>query len=190
MTDGPQAHHRDGYPGVGSPGAPPRATGGARAAISSSDLEQRIAALAAQVRTLAQRFTVIPPASPAPRAVDPHSRTGPPDTAGEASSPASTEPLGARNAIVAAAEAAAGEILASAEREAELIRASADAGANVGSRALHDTIARQGATLAGLAAETTRLAHSASILQAQVSALEADMHQTLAVVDALAKRES
>jgi hypothetical protein len=95
------------------------------------------------------------------------------------------------NAIVVAAEAAAGEIRASAEREAQLIRAAADpVGAIGGIHALRDTIARQRETLAGLAAETTRVERSAAILRAQVCALEAEMQQALIVVDALAERES
>jgi hypothetical protein len=88
------------------------------------------------------------------------------------------------------AEAAAGEIRASAEREAQLIRATAGGGPIGSIRALRDTIARQRETLAGLAAESTRVEHSAAILQAQVRALEAEMHQALTVVDALAEREN
>ncbi|MGD0981499.1 MAG: hypothetical protein ABR946_08450 [Solirubrobacteraceae bacterium] len=95
------------------------------------------------------------------------------------------------NAIVVAAEAAAEEIRASAEREAQLIRATADRGGAIGSvRALRDTLVRQRETLAGLAAETTRVERSAAILRAQVRALEAEMQQALTVVDALAERES
>jgi uncharacterized coiled-coil protein SlyX len=188
MTDGPQAHSRDPNPGVGSPGEPPRgSTGEAHAAISSSDLEQGIAALAAQVRALAQRFTGIPPASAASQAAPPPTPAAESGTVRKASSPA---PTGITSAIVAAAEAAAGEILASAEREAELIRASADGGVSGVIRALRDTISRQREMLTGLATETTRIEHSAAILQAQVRALEAEMRQALAVVDALAERES
>jgi hypothetical protein len=94
------------------------------------------------------------------------------------------------NAIVVAAEAAAGEIRASAEREAQLIRATADRGPIGSIRALRDTIARQSETLAGLAAESTRVERSAAILRAQVRALEAEMQQALSVVEALAERES
>jgi len=96
----------------------------------------------------------------------------------EASSPSRAGAPGATNAIVAVAEAAAGEIRASAEREAQLIRATAGGGPIGSIRALRDTIARQRETLAGLAAETTRVEHSAAILQAQVRALEAEMHST------------
>ena len=190
MTDGPQGHSRDRHPGVGSPGQPPRRTAGeARAAISSSDLEQRIAALAAQVRALAPRFTGITPAATSQAAPQPAGARDAGSVAG-ASSPAPRGPLATTSAIVAAAEAAAGEILASAEREAELIRASADGSVYGIIRALRETIAQQRETVTSLATETTRVEHSAAILQAQVRALEAEMRQALAVVDTLAKRQS
>jgi uncharacterized coiled-coil protein SlyX len=192
MTDGPQAHGRVGSPGVGSPGGPRHDdTREARASPAPPDLEQRIAALAAQVRTLAQRFTVTPPESSAAQAAHAPSPVHGPDVASEASSPSPARAPGIMNAIVVAAEAAAGEIRASAEREAQLIRAAADpVGAIGGIHALRDTIARQRETLAGLAAETTRVERSAAILRAQVCALEAEMQQALIVVDALAERES
>lgn len=191
MTDGPQAHNRDGSPGVGDPGGPrPDDTSEARASTTPSDLEQRIAALAAQVRTLAQRFTGAPPESSAAQVAHPPSRVREPDAVSEASLPSPAGAPGTTNAIVAVAEAAAGEIRASAEREAQLIRATAGGGPIGSIRALRDTIARQRETLAGLAAETTRVEHSAAILQAQVRALEAEMDQALGVVDALAEREN
>lgn len=192
MTDSPQAHGRDGSPGVGSPGGPRHDdTREARASPTSPDLEQRIAALAAQVRTLAQRFAVTPPESSAAQAAHAPPLVHGPDVASETSSPSPTRAPAIMNAIVVAAEAAAEEIRASAEREAQLIRATADRGGAIGSvRALRDTLVRQRETLAGLAAETTRVERSAAILRAQVRALEAEMQQALTVVDALAERES
>jgi uncharacterized coiled-coil protein SlyX len=191
MTDGPQAHSRVGSPGVGSPGEPRHDDSGeARVSPTPPDLEQRIAALAAQVRTLAQRFTGVPPESSAAGAAHPPSQVHGPDAASKASSPSRAGSTGITNAIVAAAEAAAGEIRASAEREAQLIRATADRGPIGSISALRDTLARQRETLAGLAAETTRVERSAAILRAQVRALEAEMQQALTVVDALAEREN
>ena len=191
MTDGPQAHNRDDAPGAGRPGGPRGgAVGKARVSTTAPDLEQRIAALTAQVRVLAERFTGIRPASPLPQAASPSPGAQEPGIVREASSPVLPGASENTSAIVAAAQAAAGEIRASAEREAKLILAAAGYSPIGTVRALRDTVARQRETLAGLVAETTRIEHSAAILQAQVRALEAEMRQALAVVDALAERES
>jgi cell division septum initiation protein DivIVA len=190
MNDGPHGQSRDGSPRSASPGAPTGdAATGPRTATTASDLEQRIAELAAQVRTLAQRFAGIPAESSAPQAASLGSADREPGAASHPSSqPPEVDP-GTTRAIVAAAEAAAGEIRAIAEHEAALIRAAADSGRVGGVRALRDTIAEQRETLRALAAEATRVERTAAILQAQVRALEAEMHQALAVVDALAESE-
>jgi hypothetical protein len=169
MTDGPPGQKRAGGPGAGRPVVQSR----------DADLEPRMAALAAQVRALGERLGQRPAAGERQR----HDAVSDWTEAGQAGSPAPRAE--SREMIIAAAETAAAEIRASAQREARRIRGSAGRVAGERLEALREAIARQRETLAGLTAETKRIEHSAAILLAQVRALESELQQTLASVDAL-----
>lgn len=84
------------------------------------------------------------------------------------------------------AEAAAGEIRASAEREAQRIREVVANDASERVAELLAIIAGQCESVAGLSAEAQRIEHSAATLREQARALEADLQVMLRALSAVA----
>jgi chromosome segregation ATPase len=126
-------------------------------ASAPRDLQGQIAALAAQVRRLAERRQQ---AAVAARGA-------------AEQSDATVEALG--ETILATAEAVAAEIRASAEREAQRLREGTAREADRRSAALRAILAQHRESLAALTAEADRIEHSAALLRAQTRALQAEL---------------
>ncbi|MGA2470532.1 MAG: hypothetical protein ABSG64_07565 [Solirubrobacteraceae bacterium] len=123
------------------------------------DLERQITALAAQVRRLGERLDGDAPTA----AADP-------------------EASALTDAIIATAEAAAAQIRASAEREAERIRNSGTGVASERMAGLVTMLVRQRGTLATLAAQADRIGQAAASLGAEARALDSELRDTLAAI--------
>jgi cell division septum initiation protein DivIVA len=165
-------------------------------------LEEQIAALAAQVRSLGQRLsnnrskgaasTAETPPAPTP-ASDPRD-TSPPITPRPAAPGSPAEPAphiaatGAR--IVEMAHAAAAEIRADAEREAQRIRQAAAQARSDRVAAVLEIIARQCESVATLATEVDRIEQSAAVLREQLTALNDEWRRMLVAVSAVSRPDS
>jgi cell division septum initiation protein DivIVA len=181
-------------------------------------LEQQIAALAAQVRSLGQRLvstrqsTTVPsvaaesplrgpggrrveapqPATNSPRPLEPQGRVPVGDEPNENHLPPQAPTADAEN-IIAMAEVVADEIRADAEREASRIR---EAEANGASEHLAErlaellaVLARQAESVAILSAEVARIEQSAAVFREQAFALEIELQETLASISALTRAD-
>jgi hypothetical protein len=98
-------------------------------------------------------------------------------------------PFTTGESILAMAEAAADEIRASAEREAQRIREVVANDASERVAELLAIIASQCESVAGLTAEAERIEHSAVVLREQARALEADLQVMLSAVSAVARTD-
>ncbi len=145
-------------------GEPPDSAGGG----CERELEDQIAALAAQVRRLGERLAA---GSSLPRLFGAwaHGNSEPVD-------PPAQPAAGSFDAgILASAESVASEIRATAEREARRIRDGAQREASMRAADLRAMVARQRETLAALGAEIGHLEHSIATIRSQSRALEAEL---------------